>query len=86
MKQAPPPSGGGAFRAAGVNMDRLWELLKKIVCYAGRILRRVPIEGWCRLAVVGVVLLETAILLSSSNVPPTDLGEVFGEIHWYGEG
>ena len=65
-------------------MDHLWELLKEIVCYAGRILRRVPAERWCRIAVGGVLLAEVCILLSASATVPMGAGNGFGEIHWYG--
>jgi hypothetical protein len=67
-------------------MGRLWGFLKRTVYRYWGVLRHIPAERWCRIVAVGVAVVEAGVLLSSSNVPPTDMGEVFGEIHWYGEG
>lgn len=67
-------------------MKPLWKRVREIAVYVRAALRRIPAERWCRIVAVGVAVVEAGFLLSSSNVPPTDMGEVFGEIHWYGEG
>ena len=64
-------------------MRPLWKRIQGTAIGLWGVLRRIPAEKWGRMVVVGVMLLEAVLLLPSSNVPPMDTGEVFGEIHWY---
>ena len=64
-------------------MERIKLRMQGAARCAWRTLCRIPPEGWLRLGGIAV-LLEVCVLLSASSVPPTGVGEVFGEIHWYG--